>query len=170
MRKLFALVAALALVAVVAGPAMAFTVNRAHVDNTTTAISNTGVTVGNVATVEKGFVGHEVEVGGANYVSNIRTGSADATALGVVAANTQIGCDWCGGYGLRINRASVTNVTGAQADSGVRVGGGVSLVHAGTGEVEVEGTNSVNSVTTGPANANSYGVVLVNTSWTGWLD
>lgn len=176
MKKIAVLAGAGALLLGLAGSALAWgpmwgDLNVANVDNATVAIAGTGGnSVGNLAVVERAGVSGEVEVEGDNNV-NMTTGGADALAVGVVVANTQIGCSTCGRRGPSSTRniASVDNATVADADTGTNNVGGaasVKMAHIG-GEVEVEGNNNVN-LTTSEASAKSIGVVVVNTRWTGW--
>ncbi len=166
MKKIAVLAGAGALVLALAGPAFGFTINKAKVDNSTTAVANTGISAGNVATVSRAHVDGDVEVGGTNVVKQLHTGDANALAVGGVVANTQVGCDACGG-GFTVNKAKVRNATVADAETGVLAGGGVSVDRAHIdGEIEVEGTNIVKQLHTGNANSRSFGIVVVNTQWT----
>lgn len=177
MKKIAVLAGAGALVLSLAVPALARPhhsmsgdLNVANVDNATTAVANTGVSAGNVATIYEAGVGGEVRVDGTNVVKQLSTGEANALAVGVVVANTQIGCSTCGRHGSSStkNIADVGNATVADAETGAAAGSGVSVERAHTGQVEVGGTNVVKQLHTGDANSDSYGVVVVNTRWTGF--
>ena len=136
-------------------------------NNETTAVASTGITTGNTASVTKAHVDGDVEVGGTNVVKQLHTGNANAFAVGGVAANTEVGCDTCGGHGFTVNKARVNNVTLAAAETGVAAGGSATIEKAHVdGDVEVGGTNVVKQLHTGNSNARSYGFVVVNTQWT----
>lgn len=178
MKKIAALIGAGAMLLSVAVPAFAGghrhhdegNMNVANVTSEVYALSETGGnTVGNSARVRKADVKGDVEVEGDNTV---RTGAADALAVGVVVANTQVGCSTCGRRGGSQSEKNIANVTSgvyADAITGENIVGNSASVskadiggHRHGGEVEVEGNNNV---TTGAADADAFGVVVVNTQW-----
>ena len=145
--------------------------NTAIVTNTTSSVADTGLnSVGNSVEVRRAGVRGEVEIEGDNRLT---TGAANSEAVGVVVANTQVGCSTCGrNYGttVREDLAIVNNSTSSEAYTGSNsVGNSAEVSRASVGgrrggEVEVEGNNTV---TTGGATSSSTGVVVVNTqlSW-----
>lgn len=167
MKKILALAGAGAILLGMAVPAFAVTtniVNKAKVSNSTTAVASTGVSAGNVVSVEKAGVGN-INVGGSNEIKKLSTGNADALAVGAVVANTQIGCATCGGGSIK-NKAKVKNTTTAQADTGVQAGSGVSVYKAHVGGINLNGNNEIKKLHTGDADSDSIGIVVVNTQWT----
>lgn len=178
MKKLIALTGAAALLLSITGGVLAHhrrSGNSADITNTTTAISDTGVIVGNSVSVEKAHISGEIEVKGDNEVKKVHTGDADSLAVGVVVANTDVNldCDSCTQRGSRNNRAEVDNTTIAQSVTGVEAGNSVYVEKAHVdGDIEVGGRrdeNEVKKVHTGSATADAYGVVLVNTRFsTDW--
>lgn len=179
-KKLAALAGAGAMLLAVAGPAFARSShhsqqgnsNVAFVTNTTSSIASTGNNgVGNGATVVNSEVKGEVEVSGQN---TLNTGEANSEAVGVVVANTQVGCSTCGSRrnsGSTNNVAFVRNETTSIASTGDNGVGNIATVsnsevggHHRGGEVEVSGNNNV---TTGQANSEAVGVVVVNTQLNG---
>lgn len=188
MKKIAAILGAGAMLLAIAGPAFARdshhsqqgNSNVAFVTNTTSSGAFTGNNgVGNGATVRKADVKGNVSVTGDNSVN---TGAADSLAVGVVAANTVVGCSTCNrrdshSTSSTSNVAFVNNETTSVASTGdnavgngatiskADVGGSQERHHRGgssNGGVSVSGNNSVN---TGAADSTAVGVVVVNTQW-----
>ena len=155
MKKIAVLAVSVVLFLGVVKPVLAVK-NIATVLNSTTAIANTGITVGNTVSVDEAIVSGEVRIGGTNNVSLVSTGNASALAVGVVIANNSP---------LTFNKAIVGNITGAQAETGIQIGNGTSVITARTGPVLVGGTNFVTQLRTGNSHSSSFGVVIVNTQW-----
>lgn len=164
LKKLAALAGAGAILLSIATPAFAHSVkNRANVTQVTSSSANTGGNLqGNGAYVTKAHVSGEVEAEGSNSMT---TKKAESSAVGVVAANTNVNadCDSCVTSARRQrNSANVTQVTSSSASTGNNIQGNVASVEkAGvSGDVEAEGNNNM---TTGKAESSAVGVVVVNT-------
>lgn len=163
-KKLIALAGAGAMLLTVAGPAFAHSVrNRANVTQVTSSSANTGGNLqGNDASAYKAHVSGEVEAEGSNSMT---TKKAESSAVGVVAANTNVNadCDSCVTSARRQrNSANVTQVTSSSASTGNNMQGNVASAEmAGvSGDVEAEGSNNM---TTGKAESSATGVTVVNT-------
>lgn len=173
MKKLVSLIGAGAMLLAIATPVLARGHHRGpenvtRVTNTTTAVANTGLEVGNIATVERAGA-WKVEAEGNNTVGKLSTGDADATAVGVVVADTQVGCSRCSRRGEQEKLNLVENTVVASADTGIVVGNTADVSRAHVGSVEAEGNNTVGKLSTGDAAATAVGVVVVDTQLNfGW--
>lgn len=129
--------------------------------NDVTAVANTGGnTQGNGV---NSVVGSTVNVGGAQTQN---TGAASADATSVIVANTQVGCSSCGMFGQEDVAVVKGNDVYAEANSGLNTQmnstSNVTWSHVNVGGAQ--------SQTTGAAEAEATGVVVVNTqlNWMVW--
>lgn len=165
MKKLISLIGAGALLLSVATPAFgvtSVTINKAKIKNTTVVKAETGDNyAGNSALVTKaGVSGSNVTADGDNTIT---TGDAKAKNLGIIAANTAVGCDGCTADGVTVNKAKVRNTTVVKAETGGNGAGNsasVSMAGVTGSNVTADGNNTID---TGNASAKNVGVILVNT-------
>ena len=172
MKKLISLIGAGAMLLSVATPAFGAW-NWANVRNVTVVGAETGGnTVGNWANANNG----SNATGSGN--NNVTTGNATASNLGVIVANTNVGCcpepcdprpdpcDLCQGSSCTLNEAIVENGTMVGADTGDNTVGNAAVANNGS---NATGSGN-NNVTTGDADAGNIGIVIVNSqvSWGWW--
>lgn len=169
MKKILALAGAGALVLALASPVLAVPfvyvdTNVAYVNNSATAVADTGMnSQSNVADVNHGG---GVTVRGSGD-RTITTGTADAYAGALVVANTHIGCggNCGGGVPVYVSRdtAYVNNGADAGAFTGTNAQDNVALVRNGGG-VTVSGSGN-RTVRTGASDSTARAWTVVNTHW-----